>query len=208
MPTSPPPELSWTRRSRARRLHNSVIPVNPVVPATATGDTYCLIISPATAAAAFTASQITGIQISNPTKGAGSSLTWSVGMTIAAQTSGSYADIGLRIATPSGGSTENKALVLGYEGNPTSSNAGIWFGSDTVLYRSAPSVVTANAGFQCGHTVAPTRIGRIATDLVGFYAATPIVRPSGTPAAATDPATTMALANSLRASLIAVGLVA
>ena len=42
---------------------------------------------------------------------------------------------------------------------------------------------------------------------VGFYGTTPIVRPTGTPAAATDPATTMALVNSLRASLIALGLI-
>lgn len=51
------------------------------------------------------------------------------------------------------------------------------------------------------------RIGTVATEKLGFYGKTPIVRPT-VPAAATDPATTMALANSLRTALVNLGLVA
>ena len=42
---------------------------------------------------------------------------------------------------------------------------------------------------------------------VGFYGTTPIAKPTGTPAAAVDAATTMALVNDLRAKLIALGLI-
>lgn len=42
---------------------------------------------------------------------------------------------------------------------------------------------------------------------VGFYTTAPIVKPTGTPAASTDLATVVALANSLRTSLLALGLV-
>lgn len=42
---------------------------------------------------------------------------------------------------------------------------------------------------------------------IGFWGAAPVARPSGTPAAAADPATTMALVNSLRASLLLAGLI-
>lgn len=41
----------------------------------------------------------------------------------------------------------------------------------------------------------------------GFYGATPVVQPTGTPANATDLATAITLANSLKASLIALGLI-
>ncbi len=51
------------------------------------------------------------------------------------------------------------------------------------------------------------RIGGATTQKLGFYGATPVVRPTGTPVAATDPATTMALVNSLRSALIALGLI-
>ena len=51
------------------------------------------------------------------------------------------------------------------------------------------------------------QIGLAAAHKVGFYGATPVVRPTATPAAATDPATTMALVNDLRAKLIALGLI-
>jgi len=42
---------------------------------------------------------------------------------------------------------------------------------------------------------------------LGFFGKAPIARPTATPAAATDPATTMALANALRTKLIALGLI-
>jgi hypothetical protein len=56
-------------------------------------------------------------------------------------------------------------------------------------------------------TVSGSNIGTGPLQKIGFYGATPIVRPTGTPAAATDPATTMALANFLRSALISLGLI-
>ena len=53
-----------------------------------------------------------------------------------------------------------------------------------------------------------TKIGTATTQKLGFWNATPVVRPSGTPAASTDLATVIALANSLRTNLLAIGLVA
>lgn len=46
-----------------------------------------------------------------------------------------------------------------------------------------------------------------AADKIGFYGAAPVVRPGGTPAAAADLATAIALVNSLRTALLALGLV-
>jgi hypothetical protein len=53
-----------------------------------------------------------------------------------------------------------------------------------------------------------TMIGTDTTQKLGFLGATPILRQSGTPAAATDAATTQTLVNDLRAKLIAIGLIA
>lgn len=53
-----------------------------------------------------------------------------------------------------------------------------------------------------------TKIGTAAAQKLGFYNKTPIVQPAGTPAAATDLASVILLANSLRTNLLALGLVA
>jgi hypothetical protein len=52
-----------------------------------------------------------------------------------------------------------------------------------------------------------TKIGTATTQKIGFFNAAPVVRPTATPAAATDPATTMALVNDLRTKLITLGLI-
>lgn len=56
-------------------------------------------------------------------------------------------------------------------------------------------------------TVTGTKIGTAAAQMLAFYGNTPIVRPTATPAAAVDPATTMALVNDLRTKLLALGLI-
>lgn len=50
-------------------------------------------------------------------------------------------------------------------------------------------------------------IGNKITSKVGFYGKAPIVRPTGTPANATDLATAQTLVNDLKAKLIALGLI-
>ncbi|CAG2144403.1 hypothetical protein LMG31506_02998 [Cupriavidus yeoncheonensis] len=86
-------------------------------------------------------------------------------------------------------------------------------GSITTLHQTSFSIQSGtninlggNNNF-IGSTSMGTKLGNAANELWGFYGATPIVRPTGTPAAATDAATTQSLVNSLRASLIALGLV-
>lgn len=51
------------------------------------------------------------------------------------------------------------------------------------------------------------QIGKTATDKVGFFGATPVVRQASA-AAGTDAATTQALANALRTALLNLGLIA
>jgi len=52
------------------------------------------------------------------------------------------------------------------------------------------------------------RIASLTGQAVGFYGTAGVAQQTGTPAAATDPATTMALVNNLRAKLLALGLIA
>lgn len=72
--------------------------------------------------------------------------------------------------------------------------------SDGVFTFHDPS--TLNFGAVTGGTIGA------AADKLGFYGHAPVVRPGGTPAAAIDLATVIALANSLRTSLLALGLIA
>jgi len=58
-----------------------------------------------------------------------------------------------------------------------------------------------------GGTVTGIKVGAAGQKL-SFYGVPLVVRPTATPAAATDPATTMALVNDLRAKLITLGLIA
>lgn len=57
-------------------------------------------------------------------------------------------------------------------------------------------------------TTTGSKIGTSTSQKLGFFNATPVVQPSGTPAAATDLATAITLVNSLRTNLLALGLVA
>lgn len=58
------------------------------------------------------------------------------------------------------------------------------------------------------NTSAGKRIGTAPTQKIGFFGATPVVQPSGaTQVAATDAASTQALANSLRTALVQLGII-
>ncbi len=80
----------------------------------------------------------------------------------------------------------------GAASNLTISNAG-----DLTL-RAGAAIQNFGAGFKVGGDPAHK---------IAFYGGTPIVQPSGTPAAATDPATTQTLVNDLRTKLLALGLI-
>jgi len=53
-----------------------------------------------------------------------------------------------------------------------------------------------------------SQIGSSGTQKLAFYGATPVIRPTGTPAVATDLATALTLLNDVRAKLITLGLIA
>lgn len=65
-----------------------------------------------------------------------------------------------------------------------------------------------DAANQAFGTTTGTKHGTAANQKQSFFGATPIVQPTGTPAAATDLATALTLVNSLRTNLLALGLVA
>jgi len=77
----------------------------------------------------------------------------------------------------------------------------------TVLGILPSHVQTGDGVVMSFGTVTGTKIGTATTQKFAFWGAAPIVRPTATPAAAVDPATTMALVNDLRAKLIALGLI-
>ena len=87
--------------------------------------------------------------------------------------------------------------------------AGQWW--TTALTSNQQSLL-----FQAGQSAGHAQGSETLTTLIevkggarlGFYGATPVVKPTATPAAATDAATTQALANDIRTKLISLGLIA
>lgn len=81
-------------------------------------------------------------------------------------------------------------------------------GTERLRFLSTAGITIADAVTIAVGTTTGTKIGTATTQKLGFYNATPVVQPSGTPAASTDLASVILLANSLRTNLLALGLVA
>jgi len=115
------------------------------IPATATSDSYGIIVKPpSTAASVFTSESLIGLRILDiETKGAGSEITAQYGMMIDAQTKGS-SNYGFAISASS-----TYTMWLCNATNPTTAAGGITFGisGDTNLYRSAANVLKTDDGF-------------------------------------------------------------
>ena len=79
-------------------------------------------------------------------------------------------------------------------------------GIPVVTYGSGQSVIWREGTVINVGNITGTKIGTGAVQKLAFYGATPIIRPTSTPAA-TDAATTQALVNSIRQSLINLGLI-
>lgn len=89
---------------------------------------------------------------------------------------------------------------------------------ELALYRTGASAAQIRigngyVGFRDGDRLSfgsttGVRIGYSAAEKLSFYGAVPVVQPSGTPAAASDAATTQALVNDIRSKLITLGLIA
>jgi hypothetical protein len=99
--------------------------------------------------------------------------------------------------------TANRTQVNGTTGGTVDIAIG---GSPVISWNPTIANLMDGYAFNTGATTG-FKLASTAAQKLGFYGAAPVVRPTGTPAAATDPATTMALVNSLRASLIALGLI-
>lgn len=93
-------------------------------------------------AGSITSTNVTGLRIQDC--GSGNTITTQLGVDVAAQTRGSGTNVGVRIAAPSGGTT-NAALQLSGTGGTAAS--GILFGTDVTLYRSAANVLTTDDTF-------------------------------------------------------------
>lgn len=108
--------------------------------------------------------------------------------------------------------TGSDNVLLGTNTAPyvaVSSQGGVFFnvGSVQQMLLTQNNLTLKDSFSLVGGSTTGLKIGTAATQKLGFFGATAVVRPTGTPAAATDPATTMDLVNSLRASLIALGLI-
>lgn len=108
--------------------------------------------------------------------------------------------------------------ITGRKANATSGNTagylGLWSRSASTglvevlrLTELQMLQVTDASNFIFGTTTG-TKFGTATSQKIGFFNATPVIQPTGTPAASTDLATVIALANSLRTNLLALGLVA
>lgn len=105
--------------------------------------------------------------------------------------------------------------VVDIQGSATQYYPFYFFGSATGIM----SVANHNAGNLGGVTDITTGVSTIINSTtgslrfdggsgrLGFYGATPVVKPTGTPPASTDLATAIALANDLRSKLVAIGLI-
>lgn len=93
----------------------------------------------------------------------------------------------------------------GIDLNAIDGNLRLFANSGSIVLRSNVDVSTKNIATD---TTTGTKIGTATGQKLGFFNATPVVQPSGTPAASTDLASVILLANSLRTNLLALGLVA
>ena len=97
--------------------------------------------------------------------------------------------------------TPTATLFYQYNGTNYTNTRWIMRATDTIALRMyAPAAAGAESVY--------TDMLSAKKDALGFFGAAPVVKPTGTPAAATDLATVIALTNSLRASMIALGLIA
>ncbi|QGJ90995.1 tail spike protein [Gordonia phage Yikes] len=85
--------------------------------------------------------------------------------------------------------------------------AGSWWPFRIRGSGSGLNFETAGQSSAVGTFGTATEVMRLRNGQIGFFGATPVARQTGTPAAATDPATAQALANSLRTALVNLGLI-
>jgi hypothetical protein len=87
-----------------------------------------------------------------------------------------------------------------------STNYALYTGAGTVRFGDHITLVDGK-NISTGTTIG-MRIGTSTSQKLGFYNATPVAQPTGTPADASDLASALALVNSLKAKLTLLGLIA
>ncbi|WP_156642496.1 hypothetical protein [Arthrobacter sp. B6] len=100
--------------------------------------------------------------------------------------------------------------VFGQNGTPTvaaGTSIEMQTAGGTMLTLGSSSVTVGDGKALSFGTTAGTMIGATTIQKLAFYGTTPIARPSGTPNAATDAASTQALVNDLRSKLMTLGLI-
>jgi hypothetical protein len=110
-------------------------------------------------------------------------------------------------ATNSGAGSITTAYGL-YVENQAAAGTNYAIYTNSGLVRLGDNVNLIDAKNLIFGTTTGTKIGTSTSQKIGFYNATPVIQPSGTPAAATDLATAIALANDIRSKLLSLGLVA
>ncbi len=102
--------------------------IHPTFSSAATSEMIGLYIQPESAAASYTTGTVTGLELRNPSKGSGHTITSAYGAIVRAQTAGGTNNYGLYVDQPSGGSGGNYNMWLNYTGQ-TGRTAGLVIGS-------------------------------------------------------------------------------
>lgn len=130
----------------------------------------------------LTATTLTSFLVGN--HGSGNTITNTLGLDVPALTRGSTLNVGVRIAAPSGG-TSNYALQLSDTG--ATAAGGITFGTDTTLYRSAANELTTGGNIVQDSQAARTySVGRNTTSNTAGNSLT--IQSGGATSGATDKA--------------------
>lgn len=127
--------------------------------------------------------------------------------------SGNDARFGDTVARVRAGTAGGATGYVGVEGTAANIDLALWAkASGTLRLRSATALHEHTSIVDAKNvvlgTTTGTKFGTAASQKLAFYNATPIVQPAATPAAASDLATAITLANDLRAKLVALGLIA
>lgn len=199
--------------------------VNPTGSSGSTTEITGIYSRPATAASAFTCTQVTDFHALNPTKGAGSTITSAYGLLIDPITTGNTNNYGVYIGAPSGGSGINVALqvqgltnlgagatVSGVNGSNTFvvTGDGNTSAHNALLVQNAvgnPLITARNDGLVTVGTSPSNSIVNLgaSSSTIAFFGAGGSTRVA-LGAAATDLTTVVQLANNIRTALQAYGL--
>lgn len=136
---------------------------------------------------------------------------WRRGITVqdlASGTGTSFVDVTSNNGVAAGSRQYTRHVKDGFEFYAPTGTAGSWWTYKIFAGGSFFRIQAGTASSAVGTLGTMSNIIAVRNNQLSFFSATPVAQPTGTPAAATDATTTQALVNSIRASLIALGLIA